>query len=109
MAWLALTSSALSRQHRETVVFHQLFNHNNHALPLEIMRVWHSDTSVMEEPIRVSKLVEHLFRDESGKMVVTLCRIFGIVNLNLAVDVLNDAHLPTLQPWPYRGFPQNPI
>src|SRR5213078_1095540 len=83
-------------------------NHNNHALPLEIMRVWHSDTSVMEEPTGVSKLVEHLFRDESGKMVATLTRIFGIEHLNLAEDVVQEALSRALQTWPYRGVPQNP-
>src|SRR5438046_7927507 len=72
------------------------------------MRVWHSDTSVMEEPIRVSKLVEHLFRDESGKMVATLTRIFGIEHLNLAEDVVQEALSRALQTWPYRGVPQNP-
>jgi len=72
------------------------------------MRVWHSDTSVMVEPTGVSKLVEHLFRDESGKMVATLTRIFGIEHLNLAEDVVQEALSRALQTWPYRGVPQNP-
>src|SRR5438876_11726652 len=71
------------------------------------MRVWHSDTSVMEEPTGVSKLVEHLFRDESGKMVATLSRIFGIEYLNLAEDVVQDALSRALLTWSYRGFQQN--
>src|SRR6266699_4045753 len=72
------------------------------------MRVWHSDTSVMEEPIRVSKLVEHLFRDESGKMVATLTRIFGIEHLNLVEDVVQEALSRALQTWPFYGVPKNP-
>src|SRR5438876_5095494 len=72
------------------------------------MRVWHSDTSVMVEPTGVSKLVEQLFHDESGKMVATLTRIFGIEHLNLAEDVVQEALSRALQTWPYRGVPQNP-
>src|SRR5213595_2398229 len=72
------------------------------------MRVWHSDTSVMVEPTGISQLVEHLFRHESGKMVATLTRIFGIEHLNLAEDVVQEALSRALQTWPYRGVPQNP-
>jgi RNA polymerase sigma factor (sigma-70 family) len=62
----------------------------------------------MQEPIRVSQLVEHLFRHESGKMVATLTGIFGIEHLNLAEDVVQEALARALQTWPYRGVPENP-
>jgi hypothetical protein len=35
----------------------------------------------------VSRLVEHLFRHEAGKMVAILTRIFGLEHLSLAEDV----------------------
>jgi len=72
------------------------------------MRVWHSDTSVMEEPTGVSQLVEHLFRHEAGKMIAILTRIFGIEHLTLAEDVVQEALSRALQTWPYRGVPENP-
>jgi RNA polymerase sigma-70 factor (ECF subfamily) len=56
----------------------------------------------------VSQLLEHLFRHESGKMVATLTRIFGIEHLNLAEDVVQEALSRALQTWPYRGVPENP-
>jgi RNA polymerase sigma factor (sigma-70 family) len=62
----------------------------------------------MQEPESVSQLVEHLFRHESGKMVATLTRIFGIEHLNLAEDVVQEALSRALQTWPYRGVPENP-
>ena len=62
----------------------------------------------MQEPNGVSQLLEHLFRHESGKMVATLTRIFGIEHWNLAEDVVQEALSRALQTWPYRGVPENP-
>src|SRR5215472_8529920 len=59
-------------------------------------------------PSEVSKVVEHLFREESGKMVATLTRIFGIEHLTLAEDVVQEALARALQTWPFYGLPQNP-
>jgi RNA polymerase sigma factor (sigma-70 family) len=62
----------------------------------------------MQESAGVSRLVEHLFRHEAGKMVATLTRIFGIEHWNLAEDVVQEALSRALQTWPYRGVPENP-
>jgi RNA polymerase sigma-70 factor (ECF subfamily) len=56
----------------------------------------------------VSQVVEHLFRHESGKMVATLTRIFGIEHLTLAEDVVQEALARALQTWPFYGAPKNP-
>src|SRR5215468_8625366 len=56
----------------------------------------------------VSQLVEHLFRQEAGKMVSTLTWIFGVEHLNLAEDVVQEALARALQTWPYYGVPKNP-
>ena len=53
-------------------------------------------------------MVEHLFRQEAGKMVATLTRIFGLEHLDLAQDVVQEALARALQTWPYYGIPQNP-
>ena len=37
------------------------------------------------------ELSEHLFRREAGRMVAALTRIFGVQNLALAEDVVQDA------------------
>jgi len=51
---------------------------------------------------------DHLFRRESGRMVAALTRIFGVHNLALAEDVVQDAFCRALEVWRIRGVPQNP-
>ena len=54
------------------------------------------------------ELDDHLFRRESGRMVATLTRIFGVHNLALAEDVVQDAFCRALEVWKFRGVPENP-
>src|SRR5260370_2896045 len=54
------------------------------------------------------QLGDHLFRRESGRMVATLTRIFGVHNLALAEDVVQDAFCRALEVWKARGVPDNP-
>ena len=51
---------------------------------------------------------EHLFRREAGRMVGTLTHIFGVHNLALAEDVVQDAFCRALEVWKFRGVPENP-
>jgi RNA polymerase sigma-70 factor (ECF subfamily) len=51
---------------------------------------------------------DHLFRRESGRMIATLTRIFGVHNLALAEDVVQDAFCRALEVWKFRGMPENP-
>jgi RNA polymerase sigma-70 factor (ECF subfamily) len=53
-------------------------------------------------------LSEHLFRHESGRLVASLTRIFGVHNLALAEDVVQDAFCRALEVWKVRGVPDNP-
>jgi len=54
------------------------------------------------------QLGDHLFRRESGRIVATLTRIFGVHNLALAEDVVQDAFCRALEVWKFRGVPENP-
>jgi RNA polymerase sigma-70 factor (ECF subfamily) len=51
---------------------------------------------------------EQLFRREAGRMVAALTRIFGVHNLALAEDVVQDAFCRALEVWRRRGVPENP-
>lgn len=51
---------------------------------------------------------DHLFRRESGRMVAALTRIFGVHNLSLAEDVVQEAFCRALGVWSLRGVPDNP-
>src|ERR1022692_2188261 len=50
----------------------------------------------------------HLFRHEAGRMVSVLTRIFGVHNLALAEDVVQDAFCRALEVWSFHGMPENP-
>jgi RNA polymerase sigma-70 factor (ECF subfamily) len=54
------------------------------------------------------ELSEHLFRHEAGRMVATLTRIFGVHNLGLAEDVVQEAFCRALEIWKFQGVPENP-
>jgi len=53
-------------------------------------------------------LVDHLFRQEAGKMIAYLTRIFGLARLELAEDVVQDTLCRALALWPSYGVPTNP-
>jgi RNA polymerase sigma-70 factor (ECF subfamily) len=53
------------------------------------------------------ELSEHLFRHEAGRRVATLTRIFGVHNLALAEDVVQDAFCRALETWKFRSVPEN--
>src|SRR5262245_53644671 len=54
------------------------------------------------------QLEEHLFRREAGRLVAALTRLFGLDNLALAEDVVQDALCRALEVWKFRGVPDNP-
>jgi RNA polymerase sigma factor (sigma-70 family) len=54
------------------------------------------------------RLDEHLFRRQAGPMIAALTRIFGVHNLPLAEDVVQEAFCRALEVWKVRGVPENP-
>jgi RNA polymerase sigma-70 factor (ECF subfamily) len=53
------------------------------------------------------KLDERFFRHEAGRLVATLTRIFGVQNLALAEDVVQDTLAHAFEVWSYRGVPEH--
>ena len=51
---------------------------------------------------------DHLFRRESGRLLAALTRVFGVQNLALGEDVVQDAFCRALEVWKFRGMPENP-
>lgn len=62
----------------------------------------------MSEEENIDQTLNHLFRQEFGKMVSVLVKIFGTENLELAEDVVQDALVSALETWKYKGVPNNP-
>jgi RNA polymerase sigma factor (sigma-70 family) len=58
------------------------------------------------EPVK--QLTDHLFRNESKRMVSVLTKIFGTENLQTAEDVVQDTLLQAMQIWKLKGIPDNP-
>ncbi|MEV1079210.1 sigma-70 family RNA polymerase sigma factor [Streptomyces sp. NPDC050211] len=51
-------------------------------------------------------MVGRIFRDQSGRVVATLIRVFG--DIDLAEDAVQDAFAAALRKWPAEGLPPNP-
>jgi RNA polymerase sigma-70 factor (ECF subfamily) len=54
------------------------------------------------------ELTEHLFRHEWGRMVAAVTPIFGVHNLALAEDVVQEAFCRAIEVWAFRGVLENP-
>ena len=51
-------------------------------------------------------LIGRIFREESGRSVATLIRVFG--DIDLAEDAVQEAFARALRKWPVEGLPANP-
>ncbi|MEP6846277.1 MAG: sigma-70 family RNA polymerase sigma factor [Panacibacter sp.] len=56
----------------------------------------------------INNLTENLFRQESGKMVAVLTKIFGTENLTTAEDVVQQTFIDAMNVWKLKGIPNNP-
>ena len=57
-------------------------------------------------PVVDEALIGRIFREESGRSVATLIRIFG--DIDLAEDAVQEAFALALRKWPVDGLPPNP-
>src|ERR1700729_553734 len=57
-------------------------------------------------PEQLSKTIENLYRSESGRILATLVRLLG--DLDLAEEVMHEAFAVALESWPQTGIPDNP-
>ncbi|MDX2062849.1 MAG: sigma-70 family RNA polymerase sigma factor [Bacteroidia bacterium] len=55
-----------------------------------------------------AEVVEHFFRHEAGRLTATLVRSFGLKNLALAEDIVQETLLKALDYWRYHPLPDNP-
>src|SRR6202047_167587 len=57
-------------------------------------------------PEQISRTVETLYRSESGRVLSTLVRLLG--DLDLAEESMHEAFAAALESWPQTGIPDNP-
>ncbi|HEY2887446.1 MAG TPA: RNA polymerase sigma factor [Candidatus Limnocylindrales bacterium] len=60
----------------------------------------------MPAPADPTAVVERLFREESGRTVATLIRVFG--DFDIAEEAVQEAFIVALERWPRDGVPANP-
>jgi len=60
----------------------------------------------LPQPADPAALVERLFREESGRTVATLIRVFG--DFDIAEEAVQEAFVVALERWPHDGVPPNP-
>ena len=57
-------------------------------------------------PEQISNTIETLYRSESGRVLATLVRLLG--DLDLAEEAMHEAFAVALESWPRTGVPNNP-
>ena len=57
-------------------------------------------------PEQLSRTIESLYRTESGRVLATLVRLLG--DLDLAEEAMHEAFAAALESWPQTGIPDNP-
>jgi RNA polymerase sigma-70 factor (ECF subfamily) len=57
-------------------------------------------------PVVDSATLERIFREESGRVIATLVRLFG--DIDLAEEMVQDAFVVASERWPETGLPPNP-
>src|SRR5579859_5805691 len=57
-------------------------------------------------PEQLSRTLETLYRSESGRVLATLVRLLG--DLDLAEESMHEAFAAALTSWPQTGIPENP-
>jgi RNA polymerase sigma factor (sigma-70 family) len=62
----------------------------------------------MPEQKQVSQIVDHLFRHEAGKMIAVLTKFFGLQQVELAEDMVQETLLTAFETWELKGIPDNP-
>lgn len=53
-------------------------------------------------------LIPQLFKTEYRKIIAVLCKLFGIVYIEIAEDITNDTFLLAAETWGIKGIPENP-
>lgn len=54
------------------------------------------------------ELIPQLFKTEYRKIISVLCKLFGIVHIQIAENITNDTFLLASETWELKGIPENP-
>ncbi|MBL0882858.1 MAG: sigma-70 family RNA polymerase sigma factor [Chitinophagaceae bacterium] len=54
------------------------------------------------------QIIDHLFRQQAGKMVAVLSHLGGFKHLHLIEDIVQESFISAFQQWKLKGIPQQP-
>lgn len=54
------------------------------------------------------ELIAQLYKTEYRKIISVLCKLFGIVHIEIAEDIVNDTFLLASETWGFKDIPENP-
>lgn len=58
--------------------------------------------------MKEQELIPQLFKTEYSKIIAVLCKLFGIMHIEIAEDITNDTFLLASETWGLKGLPENP-
>ncbi|MEM7573948.1 MAG: sigma-70 family RNA polymerase sigma factor [Bacteroidota bacterium] len=62
----------------------------------------------MDKQLSAHELTDHFFRHSYAKLVALLVRYFGLSEISLAEDIVQDTLVDAMEQWSLQGLPQNP-
>jgi predicted RNA polymerase sigma factor len=54
------------------------------------------------------EILQQLFKTEYRKIISVLCKLFGMVHIEIAEDIAHDTFLKATETWEQNGVPENP-
>ena len=67
-----------------------------------------SSDSIWHLGMPEKELIPQLFKSEYRKIISVLCKLFGIIHIEIAEDITNDTFLLASETWGLKGIPENP-
>ena len=65
--------------------------------------IWRINIQMLKD-----ELIPQLFKTEYRKIISVLCKLFGIVHIEIAEDITTDTFLLASETWGLKGVPENP-
>jgi RNA polymerase sigma factor (sigma-70 family) len=62
----------------------------------------------MDSTHQIHQTAVHLFRHESGKMTAVLVKLFGLNQVQIAEDIVQETLMAAFDAWKLHGIPENP-
>jgi RNA polymerase sigma-70 factor (ECF subfamily) len=58
--------------------------------------------------MEINQILDNFFRHEAGRMVAVLTKVFGLKEVDIAEDIVQETLVAALESWRFKGLPDNP-